>query len=1028
MMKYLVMLAFLIFTITSVQGQELSCQQCHDRLKLDIDLSLKKPASAEERAIGIMDKGQLTNYIGNYGVISHYLEYLNDALHWPTAANEQTHYSFGLGLVVGVDGNVITSVTGAFAEKVDWTPKDGSRGKIFSGDITTPPPDLTPFLPMSDNFETWPQGYFDETGAWVDTPGERHWPGFYRVDIDPDSPTFGQEANGEFVSDRDIYCVFDDSDNSNPDGAVGIEVEQTAYSYGRPYAEDMLFFEYTIHNKSGQQLDNVYVGYYAVFRPDFDFMDYINIIDSNPNDEHPNGDFVYVWDINNIKEGAWENDPTDMGIVGLNVLETPKNMGVTDFHFFNREVAPNTDERMWAIITSNPDDPNLELPEAFFHGDNVHIDTTNPDSLKKYFPEGAPINFYIMTGPFSLEPDETAKSSMAIVMGSAGNVPNQPDTTDLMNNLRITQQMYQRKYQGSGPPKTPVVQADVGDRFVRVVWNADAEKSVDVLTGKNDFEGYKIYRSSDLGKTWGAPITDYYGNVIGYKPIKIFDLIDGVKGPDPAFNQSLGDDSGIQHSYIDSNLVNGVEYWYCVAAYDKGNQKPDSLEQSYQSPLGHSLLESHTVAAIPGASAQNYEAPEYSPAPTAEGSLPAIGGVCQGIVRVDIVQPDSITGDDYVITFTDSALEVVNSDTNYVTGFNLYRISKATGDTTTLLYRHLLSDETEDNLPVIDGFRLTLVNTPSGIEFIGWSKVLGDTCTFDWRTGPAESMLDNPMVVQETIYTYDDIRITIDTTEEGGCYAHWYDFFFGTTFDTTLHLPFKVHVVTDPENPIDISDNTWLYEFAITSPPSYRNSFYSPLGWDLIPGGAGYTQASPGWRERFVDILVFERIDETTGDTTGLFLQTNNFPDVYVNGYEDTVRHTAHPPSNGDEFTIRTYKPFRDGIHYEFSTAAASFSSTEKIDLDKIRVVPDPYIVSNVWESNQFGKKLMFNHLPNECKISIYTVAGDHIATIDHNNNHGYEFWDMRTVNDQYIAYGLYVFVVSLPNGQKKVGKFLVIK
>jgi hypothetical protein len=103
-------------------------------------------------------------------------------------------------------------------------------------------------------------------------------------------------------------------------------------------------------------------------------------------------------------------------------------------------------------------------------------------------------------------------------------------------------------------------------------------------------------------------------------------------------------------------------------------------------------------------------------------------------------------------------------------------------------------------------------------------------------------------------------------------------------------------------------------------------------------------------------------------------------------------------------------------------------SSGEDIDLSEIRVVPDPYIVSNVWESNQFGKRLQFNHLPSECTIKIFTVAGDHVRTIEHNDNNGYEFWDMRTYNDQYMAYGLYVYVVSLPNGQSKTGRFLVIR
>jgi len=1033
-LKLLIIFCILFLNLTPLLGEvqhsdEIDCRQCHLNTKLSKKRVPPQPQSAAERAIGILDKGQLTNYFGNYGNLAHYLEYLNDALHWPTAANQTTQYGFGIGLVVAAKGNVITSVLGAFAEKIDWVPKDGSRGQIFSGDITAPPPDLTPFLPMSDNPETWPEGYRDSQGNWVQTPGQRRWPGYFRIDIDPTSLTFGQEVLGEFVSDRDIYCVYDDSRNYNPAGSVGIEVEQTAYSFGRPYAEDLLFFDFRIHNKSDQQLDSVYVGFYTVFRPDYDFQDYLNIIDSNPADEHPNGNFVYVWDKNNIKDGAWEDDPTDLGMIGLGVFDTPKNMGVTDFHFFNREVSPKTDERMWAVITSNPADPNLDLPQAFFHGSNRRFDTTHPDSMQKYFPDGAPLNFYIMTGPFSLEPDEFVNSSMGFIIGSAGSVPDEPDTTDLMKNLRTAVKMYQRKFQGSGPPRTPVVQAVPGNNQVKLIWDANAENSVDALTGKNDFEGYKIYRSTDLGKTWGTAVTDQFSDVIGYKPIKIFDKINGIKGRDPAFNQSLGDDSGLKHSYIDKNLVNGIEYWYCVTAYDQGNQITDSLEQSYQSPLGASLMESHTVSAIPGVEAPNYEPPELVPS---EGDLKPLGGLCQGIVQVEIIQPQQITGDDYVVTFTDSAREIVGVDTNYVLGFNLDRVSKLTGDTTNVLQRHLFSDKTGDNLPVTDGFRLTLHNSPSGIQSIGWTKVTGDTCTFDWRTGPTEYYLDNPMVVTENIYTTDDLQITIDTTAEGGSRTQWYDFYAGTVQDTIIYLPFKVHIINDPENPIDISDNTWLFEFALKAPYEYRKNYYSPKGWDLIPGGAGFVPGSPGWYEKFADILVLENllIDPITGDTsyTGLYLQTNNFPDEYVNASGDTVRKKAVAPTHGDQFTIKTYKPFRKEIHYQFNTSKIEFRQSLEPDLNKIRVVPDPYIVSNTWENSQFGKKLMFNHLPNECEISIYTIAGDHIRTINHQNNLGYEFWDMRTYNDQFIAYGLYIYVVTTPSGLKKVGRFLVIK
>jgi hypothetical protein len=131
-----------------------------------------------------------------------------------------------------------------------------------------------------------------------------------------------------------------------------------------------------------------------------------------------------------------------------------------------------------------------------------------------------------------------------------------------------------------------------------------------------------------------------------------------------------------------------------------------------------------------------------------------------------------------------------------VLGFNLYRISASTSDTTLLFDHHLFSDQTGDNLPVIDGFRLTVLNSPSGVEFIGWTKVNGDTCTFDWRTKSALKYRDRPptQVLQETVYTVDNYRITIDTVQPGGLMARWYDYFTGIEQDS-LAFALKIEVI-----------------------------------------------------------------------------------------------------------------------------------------------------------------------------------------------------------------------------------------
>jgi hypothetical protein len=93
-----------------------------------------------------------------------------------------------------------------------------------------------------------------------------------------------------------------------------------------------------------------------------------------------------------------------------------------------------------------------------------------------------------------------------------------------------------------------------------------------------------------------------------------------------------------------------------------------------------------------------------------------------------------------------------------------------------------------------------------------------------------------------------------------------------------------------------------------------------------------------------------------------------------------------------------------------------------------VRVVPDPYIVTNVWETSEFGKKLQFTNLPSECTIRIFTLVGEQVATIDHYSDRGFSVWDMRNHNDQFIAPGVYLFAITTPGGDKALGRFLVIK
>ena len=74
--------------------------------------------------------------------------------------------------------------------------------------------------------------------------------------------------------------------------------------------------------------------------------------------------------------------------------------------------------------------------------------------------------------------------------------------------------------------------AEAGDGFVRLSWDDVAERGADPVTGEFDFEGYRIYRSTDPDFRDPQVITTGTGTgpIGNGKPIAQFDLIDGRSG------------------------------------------------------------------------------------------------------------------------------------------------------------------------------------------------------------------------------------------------------------------------------------------------------------------------------------------------------------------------------------------------------------------------------------------------------------------------------------------------------------------
>ena len=148
---------------------------------------------------------------------------------------------------------------------------------------------------------------------------------------------------------------------------------------------------------------------------------------------------------------------------------------------------------------------------------------------------------------------------------------------DLIKNARFAQVMYNSNYQGFTPPTTPMVadsskSSSINERFFGedddiprtiLMWNTSPDYSRDVVTGYSDFEGYKIYKSTDAGQSWGGPedkIYDSNGDPDGWNPYAQFDL--------SAYEDSIFCVKGIDKTMIGGSSQSYLSWLECVESED----------------------------------------------------------------------------------------------------------------------------------------------------------------------------------------------------------------------------------------------------------------------------------------------------------------------------------------------------------------------------------------------------------------------------------------------------------------------------
>ena len=218
--------------------------------------------------------------------------------------------------------------------------------------------------------------------------------------------------------------------------------------------------------------------------------------------------------------------------------------------------------------------------------------------------------------------------------------------------------------------------------------------------------------------------------------------------------------------------------------------------------------------------------------------------------------------------------------------------------------------------------------------------------------------------------------------------------------------------------------------FDTSSAISLLSSTLSEMTQRLTDSLASYCaspELDPAFTQEIASVFLFDLATLTFDTLVGL----------KVTGSITASCDTSVAPLAGDIWFVGTTKPLTPTDIYLIQTSSSSAIISDAEQLKDVKVVPNPYVVTSAYESNIETKELQFHNLPQECTIRIFTIAGELLRILEHREGSmswrgpAIEAWDLRTYNNQEVAFGIYIFHVEAEGSDQtfsNLGKFAVIR
>ncbi|MCK4404545.1 MAG: hypothetical protein KAW02_05585, partial [candidate division Zixibacteria bacterium] len=478
----------------------------------------------------------------------------------------------------------------------------------------------------------------------------------------------------------------------------------------------------------------------------------------------------------------------------------------------------------------------------------------------------------------------------------------------------------------------------------------------------------------------GGMAINFTGDDPSYVPTQ--DVIFKITG---YLEEAEGVNQEVAHAYIDTGLINGMIYYYDVIAYDfQPFSSPRSLENGIR---GIAVTpRSHATGLVQGSA---YDVQHSS-------------GSSNGSVEVTVVEPGNVTGHNYEVGFYegDPPLLWYLKDLN-TQAFVLDSMSNQSGN---------------DDYPVVDGLVVKAIGPSPGISEWVYDPSANRFFTgVNWGGGYFWGGLDlgvNFFGSSLAAADYVTIEVRFSDTERQKAYDYLRGGDPSYGYIGHFEVPFTAWDVTsDPSRQINIAF------VEANGQPEYDSTW----GPSLSSGGREYL---------FILASDYTDTPEEYYTTRQILQDAGEFDALYAGWFVAKEDAEGNPRTwtDGDVFRITPYFVNLVTDKFTFSTVSKKVDES-LVNLDDIKVVPNPYIVRNAWERSRDYSVVAFTHLPDKCTIRIYTLSGDHLQTLEHESAifDGNENWDLLTKNSQKIAAGIYIYHVDSDYGEK-IGKFAVVR